>query len=289
MDVETTQSDLFFKSMAWLHANRKRILIVAIALAVIALVIGLISWRKIVVDADANAQFFAIPGVVGIGGHSEPLSPTSLFDVAKQYPQTAAGEYGLLLGAEEVFMQAKYPEAQQDFAKFLTEHPDSPLVPEARLGVAASLEAQGNTKEAIQKYQELVNAFPSETHIALPAKLTLARLYEQENQPQLALGLYSQLAQSQNPYDPWAAEARERGQLLLAKHPELRKAEAAPAPAPTVTTTPFSLPQPAARSSNAPPSKSPAAAKAAPAPAGAKSAPSFLQFPGPSSNASPKK
>jgi tetratricopeptide (TPR) repeat protein len=287
MDVETTQSDLFFKLMAWLHANRKRIFIGAIALAVIALVVALISWHKAVVEADANAQFFAIPGVVGIAGHAEPLAPIRLFDVAKDYPQTAAGEHGLLLGAEEVFMQAKYPEAQQDFAKFLAAYPDSSLVPEARLGVAASIEAQGNMKEAIQKYQELVNAFPNETHIALPARLTLARLYEQENQPQLALGLYSQLAQSQNPYDPWAAEARERGQLLLAKHPELRKAE--PAPTPTVTTTPFSLPQPAARSSNATPAKAPAASKTAPAPAGAKSGPSFLQFPSPSSNSAPKK
>jgi tetratricopeptide (TPR) repeat protein len=184
-------------------------------------------------------------------------------------------------------MQAKYPEAQQDFAKFLAQYPDSQLVPEARLGVAASIEAQGNTKEAVQKYQELVNAFPGETHISSPARLTLARLYEQENQPQLALGLYSQLAQSQNPYDPWAAEARERGQLLLAKHPELRKAEAPPGPA--ATTTPFSLPPPAARSSTAAPAKAPSAAKPAPAPTGAKSGPNFLQLPSSSSNSTPKK
>jgi predicted negative regulator of RcsB-dependent stress response len=286
MDVETTQSDLFFKLMAWLHANRKSILIGAIAVAAIALVIGFISWHKAVQDADANAQLFAIPGVVGISTHAEQLSPAPLLQVAKEYPETSAGAYGLLLGAEELFMQAKYPEAQQDFAKFLSQYPDSQLVPEARLGVAASIEAQGNTKEAIQKYQDLVNAFPGETHISSPAKLTLARLYEQDNQPQIALGLYSQLAQSQNPYDPWAAEARERGQLLLAKHPELKKAEPAPGPA---ATTPFSLPSAAAKSSPAAPAKAPAAAKPAPAPAGTKSGANFLQFPSSPSNSTPKK
>ncbi|MGO8698945.1 MAG: tetratricopeptide repeat protein [Limisphaerales bacterium] len=285
MDVETTQSDLFFRLMAWLHANRKRILIGAIAIAVIALVIGLFSWRKAAEDANANAHFFAIPGVVGISARAEVVSPTPLLNVAQEYPETTAGAYGLLLGAEELFMQAKYPEAQQDFAKFLAQYPDSQLVPEARLGVAASIEAQGNIKEAVQKYQELVNAFPGETHISSPARLTLARLYEQENQPQLALGLYSQLAQSQNPYDPWAAEARERGQLLLAKHPELRKAEASPGP--TATTAPFSLSQPAASSSAIAPAKAPSAAK--PAPASAKSGPNFLQIPSPSSNSTPKK
>ena len=277
MDVETTQSDMFFKLMAWLHANRKRILISAIAIAVMALVVSLL------VESDANAHFFAIPGVVGIAGHAETLSPTPLFDLAKDYPQTAAGEYSLLLGAEEVFMQARYTEAQENFAKFLSQYPDSPMVPEARLGVAASLEAEGNTKEAVQKYQELVNTFPNETHIALPAKLTLARLYEQENQPQLALGLYTQLAQSQNPYDPWAAEARERGQLLLAKHPELRKTET---PSPAASAMPFSA---APGSPAVTPAKAPAASQPASAPATAKSKPRFLQFPSPSSNSAPKK
>lgn len=287
MEAETTQSDTFFKLMAWLHANRKRILIGAIAVAAIAVVSALVSWRKAVDESDANAQLFAIPGVVGLGARAELPAPTRLLDVAKEHPHTAAGEYGLLLGARELFMVGKYPEAQQDFAQFLSDYPDSSLVPEARLGVAASLEAQGNTKEAVQKYQELITAFPGETHIVSPAKLTLARLLEQENQPQLALTYYSQLAQIQNPYDPWAAEARERGQLLLAKHPELRKAEPTPG---TASTMPFSLPSsPAAagKPAAAAPVKTPPASQPA-APAGSKTGPNFLQVPSSSPNSAPK-
>jgi hypothetical protein len=46
------------------------------------------------------------------------------------------------------------------------------------------------------------------------------------------MNLYADLARSQDPNDPWSAEARERAQLLLAKHPELRKTEPPPSSAP---------------------------------------------------------
>jgi TolA-binding protein len=282
MDAETTQSDTFYKLMAWLHANRKRILAAVIAVAVIALVTTLVSWRKAMQDADANAHLFAIPGLVGMAARQGPISPAPLFDLAKEYPHTPGGEYALLLGAEKLFVLGKYPESQQEFAQFLVDYPDSPLIPDARMGVAASVEGEGKTPEAIQKYQELLSAFPGESQIVSPAKLTLARLLEQENQPQTALAYYSQLAQTQNPYDPWAVEARERGQLLLAKHPELKKTETAPAAAP------FSLTQPAAKSTMPPTAKAPPAPPPAPAPAKPKSALNLLQFPAPSSNAAPK-
>ena len=126
--------------------------------------------------------------------------------------------------------------------------------PRPRLASAACLEAEGKSADAIQKYQSIISAYPSDINITGPAKLTLARLYEQANRPDQALTFYSELARSQNPYDPWAAEARERGELLLAKHPELRRAEAAPAaaaPAPL----PFRLP--VIRPSTPPPPRRP--------------------------------
>jgi tetratricopeptide (TPR) repeat protein len=283
MEVETTQSDMFFKVMAWLHANRKRILIGGMVVAVIALVIALSSWRKAAEDTAANARFFAMRGLVGMAARAaRPVPASSLLDLARQYPNTPGGEYALLLAGENLFIAGKYPEAQQEFAKFIEEYPESPLLPEARLGAAASIEAQGKASEAIQKYQELLSAFPSETHIVSPAKLTLARLLEQQNRPGDALTYYMQLAQSQNPYDPWAAEARERGQLLLAKHPELRRTEQPP------TSAPLSLPQPAAKAPPPAPAKAPPGSQPAPAPAKPKSGINLLQFPGASSN-SPSK
>jgi hypothetical protein len=54
-------------------------------------------------------------------------------------------------------------------------------------------------------------------NIVSPAKLTLARLYDEDNQAAAGLQLLCELARllNQNPYDPWAAEARERAQLLV--------------------------------------------------------------------------
>ena len=104
----------------------------------------------------------------------------------------------------------------------------APLVPQAKVGVAACLEGEGKIPEAAQKYQELISAYPSEPNIVSPVKLTLARLDEQLNKPEQALQYYMDLARIQNPYDPWSAEARERGEMLLLKHPELQKAQQAP-------------------------------------------------------------
>jgi predicted negative regulator of RcsB-dependent stress response len=279
MEVETTQSaDTFYKVVAWLHANRKRLLIGVTVAAVIALAVGLVYWKKNADEANANAQLLALEAPVGMVARSAAISPTPLLDLARQYPNTAGGEYAQLLGAETLFLQGKYPEAQQEFSRFVVDHPESALVPQGKMGVAASLEAQAKTLEAIQEYQELLKAYPGDANIVTPAKLTLARLFEEENKPQQALTYYSELARIQNPYDPCAAEARQRGQLLLAKHPELRRMESSPAPA-----APFSLPLPATKA------PVPTAAKApAPNPTAPNAPINLLSIPGASSNSAPK-
>jgi predicted negative regulator of RcsB-dependent stress response len=274
--------ETLFKLLAWLHANQKRLLIGVAAVAVIALVAGLVSWKKSADETDADAKLFAVPAPVGSQGRSGSVSPTSLLELAQNYPGTPAGEYASLLGAETLFLNGKYPEAQQEFSKFINENPESILIPQAKMGVAASLEAQNKTSEAIQKYQELVSGYASEANISTPAKLTLARLLEEDNRPQQALAFYSELARIQNPYDPWAAEARERGELLLAKHPELKQAaQSAPA-----QSAPFSLQQPTIQAPLPPGGKAPAPSK--PAQTTPKSGIDLMSIPGVSSNSAPK-
>jgi predicted negative regulator of RcsB-dependent stress response len=143
--------------------------------------------------------------------------------VAKQFPDTASGEYAQLIGAGRLFTEGNYADAQKEFSKFIDAYPNSSLLAQAKMGLAACLEGQGKIPEAAQKYQEVVSQYPGDENIVSPAKLTLARLDEQLKKPEQALTYYSELARVNNPYDPWAAEARERGELLLAKHPELRK------------------------------------------------------------------
>jgi tetratricopeptide (TPR) repeat protein len=230
MDAQTQPTDIYIKTLEWLYAKRKTIIIVAVVVALAGLVWAVMSWKKTQDETDANAQFFATPnlGLVRAG----PLSTAPLLELAREYPGTAAGEHARALAAEEMFTQGQYPEAYQQFSDFLTTYPESPLVPQAKVGLAASLEAEGKVPDAIKQYHDIILAYPAEMSIVSPAKLTLARLYEQQNQPQQALSYYAELARmlKQNPYDPWASEASERAQLLVSKHPELLKAMSNPAP-----------------------------------------------------------
>jgi predicted negative regulator of RcsB-dependent stress response len=256
MEAETSQStETYYKVLAWLHVNRKRLVIGLVVVVVAAVVAGIIAWHNNQQESDANASLFRLPLETASGPAVTAPPPSAYLDVARQYPNTSAGEYAELLAAESLFIDGKYPDAQGEFSNFLQNHSESALVPQAKMGVAACLEAQGKIPEAIQKYQELVSGYPNELNVIAPAKLTLARLLDQENHPDQALNLYADLARSQNPNDPWASEARERAQLLLSKHPELRRTEPAPQ-----ASAPFSMSQPASQKPSAPAAQAPAPA-----------------------------
>jgi tetratricopeptide (TPR) repeat protein len=282
MDAQAQSSDVYIKVLGWLHTHRKRLVIGVVVVAVIGLAWGFIAWKKAQDETDANAQIFAIP--LEGGPRSVPPSPLPLLDLAKEYPGTPAGEYAQLLAAGLLFNQGKYPEASRQFSEFIENHPESALIPQAKVGVAACLEAQGKTTEAINQYHDIILIYPSEMSIVSPAKLTLARLYQEDNKPQLAFNYYAELARmlSQNPYDPWASEARERAQILVAKYPELLKSQTNAAP--TGATPGFSV-------SDA--TKAPGGATSAPqlskpvAPAG-NQGPHSLNLPGASSNSTGK-
>ncbi|HUD82659.1 MAG TPA: tetratricopeptide repeat protein, partial [Candidatus Saccharimonadales bacterium] len=280
MEAETSQTqstDTYYKVLAWLHANQKRLLIGIGVVVGLGLIAAFIAWKKGQDAADANARLFELPVASAPSMAVIAPAPSAYLDLAREYPTTSAGEYAVLFGAESLFINGNYPESQQEFSKYIEDHPESPLVAQAKVGVAACLEAEGKASDAIKKYTEIVSGYPSDLSISGPAKLTLARLYEQENRPDQALTFYSELARSQNPYDPWAAEARERGELLLAKHPELRRTGPAPSPAP------FSIPEPAN-----PPASPPPAATPAPETKPANPTLNLLNFPAASSNTTGK-
>ena len=265
MEAESTQStETYLKVLGWLHANQKKLMIGAGVAAVIALVAGIMSWQKTEAESDANAHLLSVPLAAFRGGQLTPTAAGPFLDVAKQYPDTSAGEYAALLGAESLFTEGKYPEAHQEFSKFIDEHPASTLLAQAKMGLAASLEGEGKIPEATQKYQEIILAYSSEANIASPVKLTLARLYEKQGKPEQALTYYSELARINNPYDPWVAEARERGEMLLASHPELRKAPPAATGGPAMGSLPTGLNPLAPAKTTPAPGPAPAPAKPSP-------------------------
>ena len=224
MEAESTQStETYLKVIAWLHANQKMLVIGAGVAAAIGLVMGFMAWQKSEAESDANAQLMSVPLATVRNGQLMPTKASPFLKLASQYPNTSSGEYAALLGAESLFLNGKYPEAHEEFNKFIDTYPESLLLSQAKIGIAACLEGEGKTSEAAQKYLEVISAYPTDANIVLPAKLTLARLDEQLNKPDQAFTFYSELARNSSPYDPWASEARERGELLLISHPELRK------------------------------------------------------------------
>ncbi len=230
--METTDPTVsIYNFLDWLYTNRKKVAIGAIAVLVVALVVAISVWRKNQNQLNANKMLFSVPSLLtGNMARQTPPNPDALLSITREYPDTSAGEEAQLLAAERLFLDGKYGEAETEFSKFATGNPASALIAQAQVGVAASLEAQGKTAEAMQKYRDVIAMYSTDPNIASPAKLTLARLNENQNKLDQALSYYSELARDLNPYDPWAAEARERREILLAKHPELDK-PATPAPA----------------------------------------------------------
>jgi predicted negative regulator of RcsB-dependent stress response len=192
-----------------------------VVIAVLLIGAALYTWKKNHDELEANAALFALPSLVGASAKTTEVRAEDFEKIAQEYPNTRVAARVELVAAGILFTDGKYSEAEKQFAKFLSEHEGSSLQSEAALGVAASLEAQGKISEAIPKYQEIISKYSGE-HVVPPAKLTLARLLETQNKPEQALKHYDDLIRAPNPYDPWAAEARERRELLLQKFPDLK-------------------------------------------------------------------
>src|SRR5205085_424559 len=112
-------------------------------------------------------------------------------------------------------------------------------------GIAASLEAQGKTAEAITAYKDLVEHRPNDTSVP-QAKFALGSLYEAQNKPEQAFPLFEEAFRA-DPSGPIGSEAGMRAEELKQKYPNL----APPAPMPTGS-SPFTISPMPASSSNPP-------------------------------------
>jgi tetratricopeptide (TPR) repeat protein len=107
---------------------------------------------------------------------------------------------------------------------------------QALLGVAACLEAEGKTEQALTAYKDLVTRHAKESVIP-QAKFALARLYEAQGKPELARDLFEQV-EHDNPYGSLGSEAGMRLEDLNAKYP---KPVPAPVSPPSFTTAPVTI------------------------------------------------
>ena len=219
MDSETSQSSRFYEFLAWVELNKKNLAIAAGAIVALCFGYFIYQWHSNEQEAAANQALSAIRSTPSSAAMLPEPKAQEYLKVANEFSGTAAGERALLMAAADLYAQGKYQEAQAQFERFLKNHSQSPLTPQAVYGVAACLDALNKVDEALAKYQDIMARYPSEP-IAGQAKLAMGRLYEAKNQPELALKTYEDLTKGNVP-SVWSAEARTLRETLLQNHPNL--------------------------------------------------------------------
>lgn len=199
------------------------------ALVVCVLVIAAVNftrWKGRQREIEASAALLALPSIVSPTRLAVTnVSSAGYEKVARDFPGTQASFRASILVAGLLFSEGKYKEARDKFELISKEKLSDDLMVQAEFGVAASTDAAGNASEALKKYQEVVSRF-SGTPASSQSKMAMARIHEGQNKPEEALKLYESFS-STNPYDSWAAEARDKRERLLVKNPQLIKAPAA--------------------------------------------------------------
>jgi tetratricopeptide (TPR) repeat protein len=253
MESEVTQLPLWQQAWAWFEANKKQTLWGTGALVLVGLIVALVLYRRDEADIAAGEALsnVALPQMTGA---SRGDSPDAYLKVAAAYRGSRAGARALLLGAGGLFMEGKYDEARNQFERFNREYGDSPFKGEALLGIAACLDAQSKTNEAVTAYKNLIDRRPAD-YVLPQARFALARLYEAQNKPELARTLFEEVERN-NPYSSLGSEAGIRLEDLKVKYPNL---------APPVVPTPTNaMPPNLTAPSNALPAKVVAPTNAAP-------------------------
>ena len=218
MESDATHLPLWQQVWAWFEAHKKQTLWGTGGLALVGLVVAFVLYRQDEADITASEALsnIALPQMTG-GSRSD--TPDAYLKVAAAHPGSRAGGRAVLLAAGGLFMEGKYDEARNQFERFNREYSDSSFKGEALLGIAACLDAQSKTNEAVTAYKNLIDRRPAD-YVLPQARFALARLYEAQNKPELARSLFEDVERN-NPYGSLGSEAGIRLEELKVKYPNL--------------------------------------------------------------------
>jgi tetratricopeptide (TPR) repeat protein len=233
--------DLWIQLQTWAETRRKQLGIGSAIILVAAFALYTNNHLQAAKRRSADAALFSLNKPSKPGEDRPTVAAADYLKVAGEHAGTPTAERALLLGAGALFSENKYPEAEKRFQQFISEFPASTFVRQARLGIAASQDAQGRTDEALAAYEQLITS-GANTGEGNQAKLAAALLYESKSQGDKALKYYDEILRATPPV-VWRQEASMRREDLLKRNPQL---------APTTTATPQpSLPTPLLVSTNA--------------------------------------
>jgi tetratricopeptide (TPR) repeat protein len=217
MDSDAAQLPVFDRLEIWIGKNRTQALTGATIVVALVLIVGFYLWYKGEKETNASEALTSVSLPTGPAPRTDAAD--AYLKVAAAYPSSSAAARAVLLAGATYFTEGKYDQAKAQFEKFVRDYREPTFMGEALLGIAASLDAQNKTDEAIRAYKDLTEHHSGDP--AVPqAKFALARLYEAQGKPEIARTLFEDVARSE-PYGSLGSEAGMRLEELKLKHPEL--------------------------------------------------------------------
>src|SRR5579864_7717464 len=189
MQANVAELPLGDRLWLWFDTYKRHVVAGIVVAIVAALVIWFIIWQRDQKQVDAGTAVSQVAAAQLDGANTRDQAADAYLKVARTYPNSLSGARALLLAAGSLFTDDKYADAQAQFERFVREYQGSPFMGEALLGIAACLDAEGKTDQAITAYRDLVTRHPNESFVP-QAKFSLARLYASQNKLELARDLY---------------------------------------------------------------------------------------------------
>jgi len=225
MESEAPPSAALYNFLGWLNANKKPVVVGVLVLTLVVGGVFLRNWQKEQTEITAAKALSDIRLPYNAGELPPSGTDAALLKLAATYPQTSAGAHALLLAGSTLFAEGKYALAQEQFDKFIGQHGESRWASHASFGLAASLDAQNKTNDAIAKYEAFIKSYPLDPATD-QARLGAARLLEQSGREVQAVELYNKMLETamKNPKNynqPAVIESQERLRDLFKKNPAL--------------------------------------------------------------------
>ncbi|HET7626625.1 MAG TPA: tetratricopeptide repeat protein [Verrucomicrobiae bacterium] len=232
MESDITESPLLYKTWLWFEANKKQVITGLVVIVVLGIAAGIYFYGRMQKNVSASE---ALAELTTRGPESGQVQPEAFAKIATDYAGTSAAGRALLVAGARYFEASNYTQAQAQFEKFLSQYRDSDFTGQALFGIAASLDAQGKSADAIKAYKDIIEHHSTD-EVAPQAMLALGQIYEAQGDFELARDTYGQL-ERMGP-GSLGSTAAMRLQDLESKHPELALPKVSQTNAPTLNLKP---------------------------------------------------